>query len=105
MGHDTFLYRFKKREVGYLRRSMGQASARIVYEVFDMQAHDGGVSGYGTYTVLDAEDYKLDILVDKAISILEERGEDIENHQDILDFIEKAVVEMKKYGQVLAFFG
>lgn len=49
MGHDIFgcLPEDRDNDVAYLRRGAGNPLARHIYQAFNAEAHNGGVSGDG----------------------------------------------------------
>lgn len=49
MGHDIYAYKRPHDEVAYLRRSMGNPEARIIYRLLDAEQYDAGVSGDGSW--------------------------------------------------------
>lgn len=47
MSHEMVGFNKKKEEIAYLRFSMGNPAALIVYDLLDAQEYNGGVSGIG----------------------------------------------------------
>ena len=97
MGHDITAY--KAEEIVYLRRAaFTGGKVHGFYAALGCESFDAGVSGDGRHVTV-----YLDAL-ERAKAILEKNVEN-EYDQEYVDFVDKCIVEAKKDGTVIIYFG
>ncbi|WP_077324245.1 hypothetical protein [Virgibacillus siamensis] len=110
MGHDISSYNKEGQEVGYVRFTMGDSVAPLLYDLLDSNEYYAGVSGSGGVATLTSDQVenamkRYNQLYDKELS---KKGSDdfrAWQQDEIMKFISNCLKTTREEGAVRVFFG